>query len=100
MRTYAAVILIEQSPDTGLHVSYVPGFPGAHSQDETSAAPSLLHVQLRPRRHRRRTCSGKLLCFTASLAVRSFPAAASRRHMTGYGSLLQIARPRFRIPIL
>lgn len=33
MRTYTAVI--EQCPDTGLFVGYVPGFPGAHSQGET-----------------------------------------------------------------
>lgn len=30
MRVYTAVI--EQCPDTGLYVGYVPGFPGAHSQ--------------------------------------------------------------------
>jgi predicted RNase H-like HicB family nuclease len=33
MRTYTAII--EQCPDTGLYVGYVPGFPGAHSQGET-----------------------------------------------------------------
>lgn len=33
MRTYTAVV--EQCPDTGLYVGYVPGFPGAHSQAET-----------------------------------------------------------------
>jgi predicted RNase H-like HicB family nuclease len=33
MRTFTAVI--EQCPDTGLFVGYVPGFPGAHSQGET-----------------------------------------------------------------
>jgi predicted RNase H-like HicB family nuclease len=33
MRTYTAII--EQCPDTGLYVGYVPGFPGAHSQAET-----------------------------------------------------------------
>ena len=33
MRTYTAVI--ERCPDTGLYVGYVPGLPGAHSQDET-----------------------------------------------------------------
>jgi len=33
MRTFTAVI--ERSPDTGLLVGYVPGFPGAHSQGET-----------------------------------------------------------------
>ena len=30
MKTYTAVV--EQCPDTGLYVGYVPGFPGAHSQ--------------------------------------------------------------------
>lgn len=33
MKTYTAVV--EQDPDTGLYVGYVPGFPGAHSQAET-----------------------------------------------------------------
>jgi predicted RNase H-like HicB family nuclease len=33
MRTYTAVI--ERSPETGLYVGYVPGFPGAHTQAET-----------------------------------------------------------------
>lgn len=33
MKTYTAVI--EQCPDTGLYVGYVPDFPGAHSQAET-----------------------------------------------------------------
>jgi len=33
MRTYTAII--ERCPDTGLHVGYVPGLPGAHSQGET-----------------------------------------------------------------
>lgn len=33
MRNYTAVV--EQCPDTGLYVGYVPGFPGAHSQAET-----------------------------------------------------------------
>ena len=33
MRTFTAVI--EQCPDTGLYVGYVPGLPGAHSQGET-----------------------------------------------------------------
>lgn len=33
MHTYTAVI--EQCPETGLYVGYVPGFPGAHSQGET-----------------------------------------------------------------
>jgi len=27
--------MIEQRPDTGVYVGYVPGFPGAHSQAET-----------------------------------------------------------------
>ncbi len=30
MKRYTAVI--EQCPDTGIYVGYVPGFPGAHSQ--------------------------------------------------------------------
>ena len=33
MTTYTAVV--EQCPDTGLYVGYVPGFPGAHSQATT-----------------------------------------------------------------
>ncbi len=33
MRTFTAVI--ENCPETGLFVGYVPGFPGAHSQGET-----------------------------------------------------------------
>ena len=33
IHTFSAVI--ERSPDTGLLVGYVPGFPGAHSQGET-----------------------------------------------------------------
>jgi predicted RNase H-like HicB family nuclease len=33
MKTYTAVV--EQLPDTGSYVGYVPGFPGAHSQGET-----------------------------------------------------------------
>jgi predicted RNase H-like HicB family nuclease len=33
VRTFPAVI--ERSPETGLFVGYVPGFPGAHSQGET-----------------------------------------------------------------
>ncbi|MBZ5677213.1 MAG: type II toxin-antitoxin system HicB family antitoxin [Acidobacteriia bacterium] len=33
MRAYTAVI--EQCPDTGMYVGYVPGFPGAHSQAES-----------------------------------------------------------------
>ena len=32
-KTYTAVV--EQCPDTGLYVGYVPGFPGAHTQAET-----------------------------------------------------------------
>ncbi len=32
MKTYTAVV--EQCPDTGLYVGYVPGFAGAHSQAE------------------------------------------------------------------
>jgi predicted RNase H-like HicB family nuclease len=33
MKTYTAVV--EQCPDTGLYVGYVPGFAGAHSQAES-----------------------------------------------------------------
>jgi predicted RNase H-like HicB family nuclease len=33
MRTYTAIV--ERSPDTGLYVGHVPGFPGAHSQGES-----------------------------------------------------------------
>ncbi len=33
MCTFTAVV--ETCPDTGLHVGYIPGFPGAHSQGET-----------------------------------------------------------------
>jgi predicted RNase H-like HicB family nuclease len=33
MKTFSAVV--EQCPDTGLYVGYVPGFPGAHSQAES-----------------------------------------------------------------
>jgi len=33
MKTYTAVV--EQCPETGLYVGYVPGFPGAHSQAAT-----------------------------------------------------------------
>ncbi len=33
MKTYTAVI--EQCPETGLYVGYVPGFAGAHSQGAT-----------------------------------------------------------------
>jgi len=32
-KTYTAVV--ERSPETGLLVGFVPGFPGAHSQAET-----------------------------------------------------------------
>lgn len=34
MKTYTAVV--ERCPDTGLYVGYVPGFPGAHSQGEST----------------------------------------------------------------
>ena len=33
MKTFPAVV--EKSPETGLFVGHVPGFPGAHSQGET-----------------------------------------------------------------
>ncbi len=33
MRTYTAVV--ERSPETGLLVGFVPGFPGAHTQAAT-----------------------------------------------------------------
>lgn len=33
MKRYTAVI--EQCPDTGLYVGFVPGFPGAHTQAGT-----------------------------------------------------------------
>jgi len=33
MRVFTAVV--EKCPDTGLHVGYVPGFPGAQSQGES-----------------------------------------------------------------
>lgn len=33
MKIFTAII--ERCPDTGLYVSYVPGFPGAHTQAET-----------------------------------------------------------------
>jgi predicted RNase H-like HicB family nuclease len=33
VKTYTAIV--EQCPDTGLYVGYVPGFPGAHTQGET-----------------------------------------------------------------
>lgn len=29
-------IVIDRDPDTNLYVGYVPGWPGAHSQGETS----------------------------------------------------------------
>jgi predicted RNase H-like HicB family nuclease len=32
-KTYTAVV--ERSPETGLFVGFVPGFPGAHTQAET-----------------------------------------------------------------
>ena len=28
-------IVIERSPETGIYMGHVPGFPGAHSQGET-----------------------------------------------------------------
>ena len=33
MKTFTAVV--ERCSDTGLYVSFVPGFPGAHTQAET-----------------------------------------------------------------
>ncbi len=33
MRTYTAVI--QQDPETGVYVGYVPGWPGAHSQGDS-----------------------------------------------------------------
>jgi predicted RNase H-like HicB family nuclease len=33
MKTYIAVV--ERSPETGLFVGFVPGFPGAHTQAES-----------------------------------------------------------------
>jgi len=33
MKTYTAIV--EQCPDTGLYIGYVPGFPGAHTQAQT-----------------------------------------------------------------
>ena len=42
MKQYTAVI--QQDPETGLHVGYIPGFPGAHSQAET---PDELNTNLR-----------------------------------------------------
>jgi len=33
MKSYTAVV--ERSPETGLYVGFVPGFPGAHTQAAT-----------------------------------------------------------------
>jgi predicted RNase H-like HicB family nuclease len=33
MRNYTAIV--ERCQDTGLYVSFIPGFPGAHTQAET-----------------------------------------------------------------
>jgi predicted RNase H-like HicB family nuclease len=33
MKTYTAVV--ERSPETGLYVGFIPGFPGAHTQAES-----------------------------------------------------------------
>ena len=33
MKTYTAVV--ERSPETGLLVGFIPGFPGAHTQAES-----------------------------------------------------------------
>jgi predicted RNase H-like HicB family nuclease len=33
VRTYTAVI--QQDPETGVYVGYVPGWPGAHSQGDS-----------------------------------------------------------------
>ena len=33
MKTFTAVV--ERSPETGLFVGFIPGFPGAHSQAES-----------------------------------------------------------------
>lgn len=33
MKSYTAVV--ERSPETGLFVGFIPGFPGAHTQGET-----------------------------------------------------------------
>jgi predicted RNase H-like HicB family nuclease len=35
MKTYSAVV--ERSPETGLFVGFIPGFPGAHTQAESLA---------------------------------------------------------------
>jgi predicted RNase H-like HicB family nuclease len=32
-KTYTTVV--ERCPDTNLHIGYIPGFPGAHTQAET-----------------------------------------------------------------
>jgi predicted RNase H-like HicB family nuclease len=34
MKSYTYIV--EKCPDTGCYVGYVPGFPGAHSQGETT----------------------------------------------------------------
>ncbi len=33
MKTYTAIV--ERSPETGLFVGFIPGFPGAHTQAES-----------------------------------------------------------------
>jgi len=33
MKTYTAVV--ERSPETGLFIGFIPGFPGAHTQAES-----------------------------------------------------------------
>ena len=33
MKTFTAVV--ERSPETGLYVGFIPGFPGAHTQAES-----------------------------------------------------------------
>ena len=33
IKTYTAVV--EKRSDTGLYVGYIPGFPGAHTQEKT-----------------------------------------------------------------
>jgi predicted RNase H-like HicB family nuclease len=42
MKTYTAVV--ERSPETGLFVGFIPGFPGAHSQ---AASLDALNANLR-----------------------------------------------------
>lgn len=42
MKTFTAVV--ERSPETGLFVGFIPGFPGAHSQ---GASPEELNANLR-----------------------------------------------------